>query len=375
MLLSKTNLAYLLTVVVILLLGSWVVNWYRLSKAITPVVCTQEAKICPDGSSVGRAGPLCEFVACPEAKPLAITIYCSANQCVPQELPAGAGSLVKNCFRSLAECQAVGSVCSTPESCALATTTASSGLKAFVDQKQNIEYKYPASLNTTYVQAQAWPPKVVVEERAFVCKENLKNIDPATPLTTNKTLEGLNFCVRSLAEGAAGSTYTTYDYQVLINTKLVTINFVLRTPQCLNYDNPQQNACLAEEKNFSADDLATQIAKSLVFSAKPTDQIKIDNLTSGQIIKSPLVVKGQARGSWYFEAVFPVAILDGNGQEIARTQAKAQSSWTTTDFVPFTATIDFKAPTTASGTLVFMKDNPSGLPINDAKFETPVSFK
>jgi len=29
------------------------------------VVCTQEAKLCPDGSYVGRTGPKCEFSACP----------------------------------------------------------------------------------------------------------------------------------------------------------------------------------------------------------------------------------------------------------------------------------------------------------------------
>ncbi|MEP7167657.1 MAG: hypothetical protein ABI758_06820 [Candidatus Woesebacteria bacterium] len=27
--------------------------------------CTLEAKICPDGSSVGRQGPACEFAECP----------------------------------------------------------------------------------------------------------------------------------------------------------------------------------------------------------------------------------------------------------------------------------------------------------------------
>ncbi|MEK7510840.1 MAG: hypothetical protein AAB582_01215 [Patescibacteria group bacterium] len=30
-----------------------------------PVACTMEARICPDGSSVGRQGPNCEFSACP----------------------------------------------------------------------------------------------------------------------------------------------------------------------------------------------------------------------------------------------------------------------------------------------------------------------
>ena len=27
--------------------------------------CTMEAKLCPDGSAVGRTGPNCEFAACP----------------------------------------------------------------------------------------------------------------------------------------------------------------------------------------------------------------------------------------------------------------------------------------------------------------------
>ena len=31
------------------------------------VACTMEAKICPDGSAVGRSGPNCEFAACPVA--------------------------------------------------------------------------------------------------------------------------------------------------------------------------------------------------------------------------------------------------------------------------------------------------------------------
>lgn len=32
-----------------------------------PVACTEEAKLCPDGSAVGRQGPNCEFVECPVA--------------------------------------------------------------------------------------------------------------------------------------------------------------------------------------------------------------------------------------------------------------------------------------------------------------------
>ena len=34
-----------------------------------PIVCSQIAKLCPDGSYVARTGPNCEFAACPTAKP------------------------------------------------------------------------------------------------------------------------------------------------------------------------------------------------------------------------------------------------------------------------------------------------------------------
>jgi hypothetical protein len=30
-----------------------------------PVACTEEAKVCPDGSAVGRGPPNCEFAPCP----------------------------------------------------------------------------------------------------------------------------------------------------------------------------------------------------------------------------------------------------------------------------------------------------------------------
>lgn len=30
-----------------------------------PVFCTMDAKVCPDGSFVGRVGPNCEFAPCP----------------------------------------------------------------------------------------------------------------------------------------------------------------------------------------------------------------------------------------------------------------------------------------------------------------------
>ena len=57
-------------------------------------------------------------------------------------------------------------------------------------------------------------------------------------------------------------------------------------------------------------------------------------------IVSPVAIAGQAMG-WYFEAVFPVKILDGDGTVLGEGQAQAQSDWMTTSSVPFLAIISF----------------------------------
>ncbi|MFA6394226.1 MAG: TspO/MBR family protein [Patescibacteria group bacterium] len=41
--------------------------WQLSAKASAQVFCTEEARLCPDGSYVGRTAPDCEFASCPEA--------------------------------------------------------------------------------------------------------------------------------------------------------------------------------------------------------------------------------------------------------------------------------------------------------------------
>ncbi|MEY4731872.1 MAG: hypothetical protein RL681_818 [Candidatus Parcubacteria bacterium] len=55
----------LLIVAAIAVLGT--VGYFALTKTQSPVAqqCTMEARLCPDGSAVGRTGPNCEFAECP----------------------------------------------------------------------------------------------------------------------------------------------------------------------------------------------------------------------------------------------------------------------------------------------------------------------
>lgn len=104
-------------------------------------------------------------------------------------------------------------------------------------------------------------------------------------------------------------------------------------------------------------------------------RIKVDSPQPNQEIQSPFIVKGEARGYWFFEAVFPVKLLDENGNVITQIPAQALGEWMTENFVPFEAILTFSVPKNQNGTLVFQKDNPSGLPENDAEFRVPVFIK
>lgn len=114
-------------------------------------------------------------------------------------------------------------------------------------------------------------------------------------------------------------------------------------------------------------------------SPSPTGPVVLGDITvnspaSGASITSPVTIKGISKGGWYFEGSFPVKVVDANGKVIGQGPAQAQGAWTTADPVPFVATITFSAPSTATGKIVFEKDNPSGLPQYDKSVSMPVRF-
>lgn len=63
----KKNIIIAVLVVIVLVLLAMNFKFTK-QEDLGEIACTQEAKLCPDGSSVGRTGPQCEFAACPEIK-------------------------------------------------------------------------------------------------------------------------------------------------------------------------------------------------------------------------------------------------------------------------------------------------------------------
>lgn len=66
----KKTIIFIIIIVLVLGAGIWMMVSNRSSEDIIGGVgdgiCPQDAKVCPDGSSVGRVGPSCEFEACPD---------------------------------------------------------------------------------------------------------------------------------------------------------------------------------------------------------------------------------------------------------------------------------------------------------------------
>jgi len=104
------------------------------------------------------------------------------------------------------------------------------------------------------------------------------------------------------------------------------------------------------------------------------DLIRVTRPEADSLVTSPLVVEGDARGQWFFEASFPVILTDDKGSELAHIPASALDNWMTNDFVPFRAQLEFASSSSPTGFLILKKDNPSGLPEKEDQIKIPIRF-
>ncbi|MES3031282.1 MAG: hypothetical protein V4697_02610 [Patescibacteria group bacterium] len=71
---NKNTFAPVILIIILVVIAIWGISVYKeknptvrvnIPNTNEPVACTMDARICPDGSAVGRQGPNCEFAACP----------------------------------------------------------------------------------------------------------------------------------------------------------------------------------------------------------------------------------------------------------------------------------------------------------------------
>lgn len=151
-----------------------------------------------------------------------------------------------------------------------------------------------------------------------------------------------------------------------MTTSLLTKALLLGTTISLAACAPMGGNGGASSSSSSAASVSSQPYADMIQVSSPTPNASVSK-------SQPLVVTGRAVGPWYFEASFPVKLLDSVGNVLIQTHAEAQSDWMTPDFVPFTATLTF-VTTDTNGTLVLENDNPSGEPANAKSISIPVTF-
>jgi hypothetical protein len=67
----STPIAISIIVLITFIVGGGILAyqyWWLPKEEVNNIACTMEAKLCPDGSYVGRTGPNCEFAQCPDVK-------------------------------------------------------------------------------------------------------------------------------------------------------------------------------------------------------------------------------------------------------------------------------------------------------------------
>ncbi len=137
-----------------------------------------------------------------------------------------------------------------------------------------------------------------------------------------------------------------------------------------------QNKSETEEKGV--DNVKMENAKyekSLETSTPVNENITVTKPLANALISTPVSIEGSAKGTWFFEAVSPVKVIDEQRKEIGSGTVKAVGNWMTEDFVPFKGQISFDKTSSKTGFLIFENSNPSGLKDNAQEFKLPVKFQ
>ncbi|MBP6869065.1 MAG: Gmad2 immunoglobulin-like domain-containing protein [Candidatus Pacebacteria bacterium] len=128
-------------------------------------------------------------------------------------------------------------------------------------------------------------------------------------------------------------------------------------------------------RTYAEEVTVEELNARITYTNASADLLVIENPTPDSVTGKEFTVTGMARGFWFFEASFPIQVLDSNGKALVTVVAQAQEEWMTEKFVPFKATVLIPSTYTGKATLVLMRDNPSGLPENDASVSIPFTIE
>ena len=107
------------------------------------------------------------------------------------------------------------------------------------------------------------------------------------------------------------------------------------------------------------------------------DFIRVHKPRPNALIKSPVIMEGEARGSWFDEGLMPVRFADEAGDTIVSATARAEGDWRKDDFVPFRLEVKYILSDSepSRGLIILDKYNPEHKPASREALLIPVIFE
>ena len=158
------NIIIFASIAALIVVGSIIFKYEKSTDKSNQIVCTADAKLCPDGSGVGRTGPNCEFTACPIVKGAPVTTTTLGKTIVVENISITPIAVVEDSRCPVdVQCIQAGTV-------RVTTTLASEGNK----QEVTLTLNTPITFVGKRVELQEVTPvkntKVPFEKEAYVFK-------------------------------------------------------------------------------------------------------------------------------------------------------------------------------------------------------------
>ncbi len=204
---KETGIVAWLILIIIILTAILAVGGYVIYQKLAeqgnkqnPVACTQEAKLCPDGSYVSRTGPDCEFAQCPAPKnPI---------------------------------------------------------WKTYIDNNYGFEFSYPDSFATSFASFQQAPITIISKAGSNSTDKDGCYIAQNETSANSEILiiNDMRFCLSEYEGIGAGQLYKSYYYTTFKDNNYITLQFVVHTSNgCGAYGGLiQQQPCEDFMKNYDS---------------------------------------------------------------------------------------------------------------------------
>ncbi len=158
-------------------------------------------------------------------------------------------------------------------------TESNNDLWTTITTGDGITFQYPKEILAEHISEAKWPPKLIIEDRSFICNPFGNEIQQGGQ-TEQRLIDNRVYCITKESEGAAGSIYTAYTYEFPKDHQTGVITFTLRFVQCQNYDDPKASECESERSTFDIDGTVDRIVQSI--------KIKSEQLSIAEELKDCL---------------------------------------------------------------------------------------